>query len=152
MRGFKLPRTPHGNPYSHFLKMLALFTISSAVVTLLSLGVSLTGGFFQNVAVIFALSLGSLVLGIFFTMLMRTFFGLIQTGRILQYLGFTAAATTMVYLLGLIFPAVVSAGFSLLAGTAIFAIAFLPATVLGVVPYRKRTWLPVKRKKNNSNS
>lgn len=130
--------------------MLALFTISSAVVTLLNLGVALTGGFFQNVAVISGLSLGSLVLGIFFTMLMRTFFGLIQTGRILQYLGFTAAATTMVYLFSLIFPAVVSASFSLLAGVAIFAIAFLPATTLGVVPYRKRTWMPVKRKKNSN--
>lgn len=150
MRGFKLPKTPHGNAYMHFLKMLALFTISSAVVTLLSLGVSLSGVFLQNVGVICGLSLGSLVLGIFFTMLMRTFFGLIQTGRILQYLGFIASSTAMVYLFSLIFPTVVTASISLLAGAAIFAIAFLPATALGVVPYRKRTWMPVIRKQKKS--
>ena len=150
MRGFKLPKTPHGNAYMHFLKMLALFTISSAVVTLLSLGVSLSGSFFQNVGVICGLSLGSLILGILFTMLMRTFLGLIQTGRILQYLGFITASTAMVYLFSLIVPTVVSASFSLLAGAAIFAIAFLPSTALGVVPYRKRTWIPVKRKQKNN--
>lgn len=143
---FKRIRTPHGNAMSHFAKMFAFFSLASFFVLVTDFGINFTASVFAAIPASFAIGLATLLGGIFSTMILRTLFNLAQTGRILQYLSFTLVATMVLAISCTALPSILQPSNVLAGGMALFVIAFLPATLTGVVPYKKRTWLPIPHK------
>lgn len=130
---------------NHLRNMYLYFLASTAAVLLLGIGTSITGSWILA-AVAAALVAGSAIVGgILGTMRMRVFFGLMQTGRVLQYASFTLSTYVGLLLCGWLFGSTLSLGSPLLSAFAIFALAFGPATLVGEVQVRGRTWLPVRR-------
>ncbi len=141
-------KTPHGNPLSHFAKMLSFFTFSAAVVLLLGLGATVSGSLPAILLAVAGVALATLLGGIFSTMILRTAFRLVQTGRILQYVSFSAVASAVLLLFAWCLPATFAVTNPILAGLLIFTLAFAPATLTGTVPFKGRRWWPVRRKQN----
>ena len=146
MHKFALPKTPHGNAYSHFYKMFGFFFLGTVLSLTFQLGASYEGSFIAGLISSAVIAAATLVGGIFSTMLLRNFFGLVQTGRLLQYGAFALVASVVLAIFGAIFPSVIAVSNALLSGVALFVFAFLPATLTGTVPWRKRSWLPIRRK------
>ena len=143
---FKGFRTPHGNAYSHFVKMLGFFVFATAVVLLGVEGVSLTTSFVGGLLLTLSIALSALLGGIFSTLAIRSIFNLVQTGRVIQYIAFALVSTLALSIFEFIFPSNLSIASPLIAGSLLFVLAFLPATLTGTVPYKKRSWLPIARK------
>ncbi len=130
---------------NHLRNMYLYFLASTAAVLLLGIGTSISGSWLLA-AIAATLVAGSAIAGgILGTMRMRAFFGLMQTGRLLQYASFTVSAYVGLLLCGLLFGSTLSLSSPLLSAVAIFVLAFGPATLFGEVPVRGRTWLPVRR-------
>ena len=146
MRTFKLPRTPHGNNTAHFWKVFGFFLLSTAIVSLFGLGVSFTGSTLAMILVIPAIALSTIISGIFSTLIIRTIFNLHQTGKFIQYASFWIMAMLSLLLNSAIFAETLVLTNTVVAGFLIFALAFLPATVTGVIPFKTRRWLPVHKK------
>lgn len=130
----------------HLHKMFFYFLAAAAVTFVFGLGVSVGAGVAEVLGAALAATLvsaGALAGGVGLTIALRSLFGLMQIGRILQYAAFWLAAAVSLKLVGLVFasPVVHSA---LLAGFTIFAIAFTAAIITGEVPTKGRSWLPVK--------
>lgn len=142
-------KTPHGNPLTHFAKMFGFFAIGTAAVLFLGLGASVSGSLPIELLTAAGVALATLLGGIFSTMILRTVFGLVQTGRMLQYASFAFAGTASILLFAWCFPATITVSSSLLAGLLVFAFAFGPATLAGTVPFKGRSWLPVRKQNNN---
>jgi hypothetical protein len=139
-------KTPHGNHFNHLRNMLGYFLAASLIVVFCGPGTSTTGSIFGATLAAAITAVIGLIGGIFVTMIFRSAFKLVQTGRVLQYLGFWLASS-----LGLLAAAALSGSVAVsspvLAGFAVFAIGFGSATAFGEVPWRGRTWLPLRRKK-----
>ncbi len=124
----------------HFLNMLGYFIGAAALSMLLGLGVS-AGGLLSGIAAAAIIGGVGLVVGLGATIVLRSVFSLMQTGRFIQYASFFLGTWLGVSLASLaISSLVVSSGW--LAGLLIFAIAFGAATLTGEVPTKGRTWLP----------
>lgn len=87
----------------------------------------------------------AMVGGLLVTMVLRQTLGLVQTGRVLQYAGFWVASLAGVQAAGLFFDETFIMVNPFLSALAIFAVAFGAATAAGEIPWKGRTWLPVKR-------
>lgn len=138
--------TPHGNALKHLRNMFGYFAASALLVLFVGCGASVASA--SIVPGIFAALLTAgigLVGGIFATMFMRNAFGLVQTGRLLQYAGFWFTTWLALHIAAAAFGGAISLTAPLVAAFCIFALAFTGATAFGEVP--KRTWLPIKKKK-----
>lgn len=130
----------------HLHKMFFYFLAAAAVTFVFGLGVTVDGGLASWLGAVVAgalVSAGALAGGVGLTIAMRSAFKLMQVGRFLQYAVFWLAAGLSLKLVGLVFTSL-AVHSALLAGFAIFAIAFAAATITGEVPTKGRTWLPVK--------
>ena len=142
----KMPKTPHINPLGHFYRMFNYFAASSLITTVLTASFASTlAGWGMALLASLLIAAGSLAGGILVTMMTRNAFGLIQTGRILQYSGFILSALISTVVVGFLLSAFVSFGSPLLTGLLLFALAFGSATLTGEVPTKGRTWLPKRR-------
>lgn len=144
---FKNIKTPHGNPLRHMRNMLGYFLAASLIVIFAGLGASSNGSIVSAVAASAVTAAIGLIGGIFVTMIFRSTFKLVQTGRWLQYAGFWLASWLGLTASAALFVGSVSLTSPLLASFLVFAIGFGSATAFGEVPWRGRTWLPVRRKK-----
>jgi len=141
MFGLNRVRTPHGDNGQHLFNMLCFFLgatlLSISFGNVVSDASALLGGGFIVGGV-------GLAAGLLLTIVFRVLFGLVQTGRFLQYACFWAGTYAGVELADRLF-----AGFSsehpIMLAFAVFALAFMLATWAGEVPIRGRTWLPKKK-------
>lgn len=138
---FKNLKTPHFNAGQHFFNML-IFFVGASFLTLSFSGainsvLSLLGGGIVIGAV-------GMVLGLGLTIVFRSAFKLVQTGRFLQYACFWAGTWAGIKLAALIFSGL-AVGSPLVVSLVIFALAFGGATWAGEVPTKGRTWLPKRR-------
>ncbi|MDZ4833267.1 MAG: hypothetical protein SGJ27_05645 [Candidatus Melainabacteria bacterium] len=130
----------HAFASRHFLNMLGYFVGASALILLFDSSIS-AAGFLSGAAAAVIIGFVGLVVGLGVTIVLRSVFGLMQTGRFIQYLCFFLGTTLGVSLASfavssLVVPSVWAAGLL------IFAIAFGAATWTGEVPVKGRTWLP----------
>lgn len=133
----------------HLWKMFFYFLVAAAVTCVFGLGV--TAGDLLPTALAAALvSAGALIGGVGSTIALRSLFGLAQVGRLIQYTAFWLSAALSLKLIGIIggllFAASLTVNSALLAGFAVFAMAFASATITGEVQFKGRTWLPMKMK------
>lgn len=136
----------------HLWKMFFYFLAAAAVTTVFGLGVT-AGDVLPTALAAVLVSAGALTGGVGLTIGMRALFGLMQVGRLLQYTAFWLAAALSLKITGIMGGIVFTAGAAsltvnsaLLAGFAVFAMAFAAATITGEVPTKGRTWLPMKMK------
>lgn len=142
---FKNLKTPHGNPLQHFWNMLAYFGAAAVLVLALTPGLSVAGGLIGVALSGVGLGAVTLALGIAVTIVIRRVGSLVQTGRLQQYGSFWLAA--WLGLQGLMLLGVVSGVDSAAVSSLIvFGVAFGAATLFGEVPWKGRTWLPMRRK------
>lgn len=131
---------------AHLRNMYLYFLVSMLAV--LAFGIGLTPG--DNWALLtlsFVLVPAiTLVLAITATMQLRQRLTLMQTGRLIQWGAFYLSGLLGLWLFSLI--GAVTLTNPLLAALALFGIAFAPATLFGEVPWRGRTWLPVRMPKS----
>lgn len=142
MNIFKV-KTPHRRPWRHLASMFGYFFVAALITTFAGLGAS-APSIGTALAASAVTGFVSLVGGIFATMLLRSAFKLVQTGRILQYTGFWLATLPALSLAAWLTGATV--GSAPLAALVVVAIAFAGATAFGEVPTKGRTWLPMRRK------
>lgn len=146
MNPFKNFKTPHGNnPLTHALRMEVYFLTSAIVVFCLGVGAT-AGGALSLVAAALLWSLLTLVGGTLVTAVTRRSFNLVQTGRLVQYLGFGATSYLALLLVDWVFTTGVVSTAPALAAVVQFGLAFGAATLTGEVPWRNRRWLPVPSK------
>lgn len=133
----------------HLWKMFFYFFAAATVTSVFGLGVT-AGGIIPTALAVALVSAGALVGGVGSTIALRSLFGLMQVGRLMQYTAFWLSAALSLKLIGiiggLIFAASLTVNTALLAGFTVFAIAFASATITGEIPTKGRTWLPVKMK------
>lgn len=133
----------------HLRNMFLLFFGAAIVTMLTGLGASapglLTGGLAAALV-----AAGTLAGGVGLTIWARSAFGLIQTGRFLQWGSFWLSAAVSFKLTALIlgvFGVAIWLPSLLLASLSTFGICFAVAMLLGEVPIKGRTWMPVRMKK-----
>ncbi len=139
---FKKFKTPHGDAGAHLLRMCVIFILASLVDVFAQIGLTYSGGIVSEALTAVLLALTTLAGGIVATMVLRTIFELHQTGRVLQYGGFVLASGAAIKASSLFVPSLQISNLWL-AGAMIVLIAFAVATLTGVMPWRKRTWLPL---------
>jgi hypothetical protein len=135
----------HAFKSRHFLMMNGYFIAAAAITLLLGFGVS-AGGLLSGAIAAAVIGVTGMFFGLGATIALRAVFGLMQTGRVVQYLSFFLGSWLGVGLASLLTGSlVVSSG----AGAALltFALAFGAATLVGEVPWKGRTWLPVRMPK-----
>jgi hypothetical protein len=138
---------------THLRNMYLWFFGATLVTFFLGIGTTVTGSWILA-GIAAALVAGFAVLGgIFGTMQMRQRLGLMQTGRLLQWASFTVCAYVGLLLCGLVLGPVaglfslaapLTIASPLLSAVTLFALAFGPALLFGEVPWKGRTWLPVR--------
>jgi hypothetical protein len=137
-------KTPHGNHFNHLRNMFGYFLAGALLTVFIGLGADVVGSLLSAALGAALAAAVALLGGIFVTMIFRTAFRLVQTGRILQYAGFWLSSW-----LGL--EAAIAATGSLtlsnsfVASLAFFGISFGAATLFGQVPWRGRSWMPIRR-------
>ncbi len=130
----------------HLHKMFFYFLGASLLICLLGMGVSAIGGLFLALIAMALVSAGTLAGGVGLTISLRSLFGLTQVGRLVQYGSFWLSAVVSLWVIDWIFHDSLMVHSAILAGFAIFAVAFTTATITGEVPTKGRSWLPVKMK------
>lgn len=136
----------------HPLKVFLFFVFASAVTMTLGLGVSLGGSLAQAafVAVASSAMVGLFALGggMGITIYSRSLFGLMQTGRVIQWPAFIlstwAGLSAAAWVFNTLFGTALAVSSGLFASLAIFAMAFGWGYLRGEIPWKGRTWMPVK--------
>ena len=137
---FKI-RTPHGNAGSHAVRMTAAFIASGLIALLCLQSIQFSAwliGFAVFVPVV------GFVVGLLLTIVLRRMFTLIQTGRVLQYACFWVGCLIAALVGNALFVGVLetsAAVYSLLT----VVLAFGAMTAVGEVPWKGRTWFPLRR-------
>jgi hypothetical protein len=133
---------------SHFVKV-ALYFFASALVTLgFGIGASLASGALFSGALVAALvSAAAVAGGVFLTVQARSLFTLMQTGRLIQYGSFWLSGLVALKIAALLFSSVLVVTNGAVASLVATAICFTAATLSGRIPWKGRTWLPVRLKK-----
>ncbi len=131
----------------HMRNLFGYFLAATLVVAFAGIGAEVAGSIWLAIAASAVVASIALVGGIFVTMIFRTLFKLVQTGRILQYAGFWLTSFLGLKAAASLFATALFVTNPLLASFVLFALAFGSATICGEVPMRGRTWLPVKSKR-----
>jgi hypothetical protein len=132
---------------SHLIKVTLYFFASALVAIGFGLGASFTAGaFLPGLLVALAVSLAAVLGGVFLTVQARSIFSLVQTGRVVQYGSFWAAGAVALKVAALIFSSVLVVPNAALASLVALAFCFTSATLTGQIPWKGRTWLPVRMK------
>jgi hypothetical protein len=129
---------------SHLRNMFLYFLAATLLVFTTGVGLTLGSSWLLialAAAVIPAITLG---VGIGSTMQLRGLLSLMQTGRLIQWAAFFIGALLSLHIASLIGAVTLTSHW--LSALVLFATAFGAATVFGEVPWRGRTWLPVRRK------
>jgi hypothetical protein len=137
-------KTPHLSPRRHAVVMVAIFMFMTLLATMA--GLVQSSSLLSATAVVVVSGIASVFLGTLLTASTRAYFGLIQTGRVIQYLGFWLATSLSLGVASYLFTDGATFASSLFGGLVIFACSFATAYLLGEIPWRGRTWLPMKRK------
>lgn len=135
----------HAFKSRHFLNMIGYFVAAAAAILLLGFNVT-AGSFLAGLGSAVIIGATGLIVGLGVTIALRAVFGLMQTGRIIQYLCFWAGTWLGLSIASFLIPALV-VGSAVGASLAIFALAFGAATLTGEVPWKGRTWLPMRMPK-----
>ena len=139
-------KTPHGNPFTHLRNMFGYFLAGALLTVMTGLGAQVVGSvLLAGLGAALAAAI-ALLGGIFATMIFRTAFQLMQTGRFLQYAGFWLACWLGLKVAAAVFAGSLTLSNSFVASLAFFAIGFGAATVFRQVPWSGRTWLPIRRR------
>lgn len=135
----------HAFKSRHFLNMNGYFIAAAALTLLIGFGMS-AGSLLSGLLSAVVIGVTGLTVGLGATILIRQVFGLMQTGRFIQYLSFFLGTWLGVGLASLLFSGLVITS---AAGAALttFAFAFGAATLVGEVPWKGRTWLPMRMPK-----
>jgi len=132
---------------SHFIKVTLYFFASALVAIGFGLGASFTpGSFLPGLLVALAVSLAAVFGGVFLTMQARARFSLMQTGRFVQYASFWATGALALKIAALLFSSVLVVPSAALASFVALVVCFTSATLTGQIPWKGRTWLPVRFK------
>ncbi len=131
----------------HFLKMIGYFVVAALVTVFVGLGVT-AGTILSGILSAGLIGFVGLALGLASTIVLRGMFGLMQTGRIIQYLCFFFGTWAGVCLASLLFSSLAVTSSPLVA-LIVFAIAFGAATLTGEVQTKGRTWLPMRMPKKD---
>lgn len=131
----------------HFYNMIGYFVGAAALTLLLGFGVE-AAGLMSGAGAALIIGIVGLVFGLGATIALRALFGLMQTGRILQYVSFFLGSWLGVALAALLISTLVVTH-AWLAGLVVFAVAFGAATATGEVPIKGRTWLPMRMPKRS---
>ncbi|MBU6452446.1 MAG: hypothetical protein KGS72_11745 [Cyanobacteria bacterium REEB67] len=132
---------------SHFVKV-ALYFFASALVTLgFGIGAGFaSGALFGGILVSALVSAAAVAGGVFLTVQARSLFNLMQTGRFIQYGSFWLSGLVALKVAALLFSSVLVVTNGALASLVATAICFTAATASGRIPWKGRTWLPVRMK------
>ncbi len=141
MFGLNRIKTPHGNNGQHLFNMLCFFCASAFLCLTFGNVVNNPSALLGGGLIVGGLGL---IAGLLATIVFRIAFGLIQTGRFLQYACFWAGTYIAVVLADFLFIGFVSDN-PVVLSLVVFALAFAGATVAGEVPTRGRTWLPRRK-------
>ncbi|MBX3151940.1 hypothetical protein KF728_17415 [Candidatus Obscuribacterales bacterium] len=135
----------HAFKSRHFLMMNGYFIAAAAITLLLGVGVS-AGSLLTGIMAAAIIGVTGMFFGLGVTIALRAVLGLMQTGRVVQYLCFILGSWLGVGLASLLIGSLsVTSGFG--AALATFSLAFGAATLVGEVPWKGRTWLPVRMPK-----
>lgn len=137
----------HAFASRHFLKMMGYFVVAALITMFVGIGVT-AGTILSGVLSAALIGFLGLFLGLVSTILIRGVFGLMQTGRVIQYLCFFFGAWSGVCLSSLLFSSLVVTTGPLTA-LVVVAIGFGAATLTGDVPTKGRTWLPMRMPKKD---
>lgn len=124
--------------------MVVIFMFMTLLATMA--GIVQSSSLLSTTAVVVVSGTASVFLGTLVTAATRAYFGLIQTGRVIQYLGFWLATSLSLGVASYLFTDGATFASSLFGGLVIFACSFATAYLLEEIPWRGRTWLPMKRK------
>lgn len=132
---------------SHLIKVILYFFASSLIALGLGLGAHIAAGSLLPGVLIAALvSTAAVAGGVFVTVQARSIFNLVQTGRFIQYASFWASGAIALKIAGLLFSSVLVVSSASTAAFVAMAICFTAATLTGQIPWKGRTWLPVRMK------
>jgi len=132
---------------SHLIKVILYFFGSALVALLFGLGAHFTAGSLLPGIVVAALvSVAAVAGGVFLTVQARAIFSLMQTGRFVQYGSFWLAGAVALKIAALLFSSVLVVTSASLASFVALVVCFTTATLTGQIPWKGRTWLPVRMK------
>lgn len=137
-------KTPHRKPLRHLLNFYAFF-FSGSVCSLYWFHAPSAYGLAILAVAAFTAAM-AVVGGLPMTIIVRALFGLVQTGRFIEYACFWLAASGSVYLSEKWFPNAAGNSPVALRALALVATAFVAASLAGVVPWKERSWLPIRKK------
>jgi hypothetical protein len=137
---------------SHFFKVTLYFFAASLVAASFGLGASFTaftlGAHITGALVSLAVSAAAVFGGVFITQQSRARFNLMQTGRLVQYGSFWLTGALAFKVAGLVLGSFLVVSNAALASLVATVICFTAATATGRIPWKGRTWLPVRMKNN----
>ena len=138
---------------SHFIKDVLYFTASALVAIGFGLGASFApGAFLPGLLVALAVALAAVFGGVLLTVTTRALFSLAQTGRVVQYASFWAAGAVSLKLAAVLFSSVLFVSSASLASLVALIVCFTSATLTGQIPWKGRTWLPLRAKKSDKSA
>lgn len=132
----------------HPLKVFIFFVVASLVTMFAGVGASLSGDLaWQSMSgLVSALMVGAFALGggMGITIFSRGAFGLMQTGRIIQWPAFIGSTWEGFTLAAWLFAGTLAVTSGLLASLFTFGLAFGWGYLRKEIPWKGRTWLPMK--------
>jgi len=132
---------------SHLIKVILYFFGSALVALFFGLGAHFTAGnLLPGVVVALLVSVAAVAGGVFLTVQARSIFSLMQTGRFVQYASFWLSGVVALKIAALLFSSVLVVSSASLASFVALVVCFSAATFTGRIPWKGRTWLPVRMK------
>jgi hypothetical protein len=132
---------------SHFVKTTLYFFAATLITLGFGLGASFSAGMIlPGLLVSLLVAAPATFSAVFLTMKARSSFSLMQTGRFVQYASFWATGAIALKIVSLIFASVIVVSNLALASFSAMAICMISATLFGQIPWKGRTWLPVRFK------
>jgi Na+/melibiose symporter-like transporter len=127
---------------AHLRNMFLYFILGTLSVLVFGIGLTPGDNWAMLVLSLVLVPASTIVLAITATMQLRQRLSLMQTGRFIQWGAFYLSALLALWLFSLAGAITLSNGW--LAALVLFAISFGAATAFGEVPWRGRTWLPMR--------
>lgn len=133
--------------WSHLINMQIIFFLAVFATFWFEIGAQAGPSLIEIAAGAFLTGAVTLVGGTFVVQRARSIFGLMQTGRWVQYLLFWFAAIAGLELSVWVLPTVIEVSNLALAAAAVVYLGFASAIFVGEVPTQGRSWMPMKMPK-----
>jgi len=130
---------------SYLIKVILYFFASTLVAVGFGLGASFgTGYLIPGLVVALLVAASAVAGGVALTVAARSVFKLAQTGRFVQYASFWAAGALALKVASALFGTVLVVSNAPLTAFVALVVCFTAATLSGQIPWKGRTWLPVR--------